>query len=195
MGAEIELERRFAAEEAYIAGSQSLEQVARQYGVSTAQIERWSAADGWRAQRMEYRKKFSDIRMSTVRLRRKIIKNALNTLRPLDVFAVSALEKLALASERRQAAPSAESIPAEAVEIKTPADAVAALKAAVEQKLGRMLRHPDAINLAAVKDVKNCLELLDKMQAAATAESAADDKSGRLLDAEQIKSIREQLQL
>lgn len=202
MGQEIDLVRRFEAEEAYITGSMSLEQLAASTGISVRQLERWSADEGWSEKRAEYRKKFADIKLSTVRLRRKIIKNALVTLNPMDVFAVGTLEKLALAAEKKA---STQTLPPAAEadergdlpypqEIKTAAEAVEALKSVVETRLQRMLMQPDSIDLKAVKDVKQSLDLIEKMQRQAAPEAEADPTE-KLLSEQAIRDIREQLKL
>ncbi len=195
MGAEIDLERRFAAEELYVTSSMSFDQIAKNTGISVSQLKRWSESDGWQAARQSYRKSFADIKRNTVELRRRFVEKALGTLNPMDAFAISALEKLAMAAEKSASgSPAPEPAASEGGPVfNTPAEAVAVLKGIVENKLARMLMQPDSVNLASVKDIKQCMELLEKMQAEAAPEAAADEK--KTLDEGSIKAIREQLQL
>ena len=197
MGREVALELRFSAEEAFITGSLTFEQLALATGISVSQLKRWAEAEGWREKRAEYRKSFVDIRRNTVELRRRFVEKALTSLNPMDAYAIAALERLALAAEKSPAGiPATTPTPAAPESgpvFNTPAEAVAVLKGIVESKLARMLVQPDSVNLSAVKDIKQCLELLEKMQAAAAPEAAADEK--KTLDEGSIKAIREQLQL
>ncbi len=55
--------------------------------------------------------------------------------------------------------------PADMQAINTPADAIAALQTVVEKKINLMLVRPDEVKLAAVKEVKQSLELIEKMRA------------------------------
>jgi hypothetical protein len=196
MGAEIDLERRFSAEEAYITGSVTFEQLAAASGISSSQLRHWAATEGWQEKRREYRQAFADIRRNTVELRRRFVEKALGSLNPMDAFAISALEKLAMAAEKSAAGAPAPEPPAAGGEpvFRTQAEAVAVLKGIVENKLSRMLLQPDSVNLAAVKDVKQCLELLDKMQDKAAPDGAATDEKQPMSE-ERIRELREMLNL
>jgi hypothetical protein len=196
MGAEIDLELRFQAEEQYIAGQVTLEQLAERTGISMTQLGRWCSEEGWREKRREYRKAFADIRRNTVELRRKFVEKALVSLNPMDAFAISALEKLALQAEKSAAGGSAPqpAVPEGGPVFKTAAEAVAVLKGVVEQKLQRMLVTPDAVNLASVKEIQQCLDLLGKMEAKVAPDEAAG-AGPQTLSEEKIKELREQLNL
>ena len=81
-------------------------------------------------------------------------------------FAVSSLESLAL---KRQELATAGKIPHAASlarrKIVTRADAVAALREAVERKLGTALADPEKISTATVQDIKRCLDLVAELEA------------------------------
>jgi transposase-like protein len=192
MGGEIDLELRFQAEEAYICGQVTLEQLARKTGISETQLGRWCAEEGWREKRREYRAAQSSRRQDTVALRSALVKKALGSLNPMDVFAVTAIEKLMLQAEKSAgSAPSLQPVPLESAAFKTVGEAVAGLEEAIVSKLQRMIDQPDAVNLAALKDVKQCFELLEKMKIKAAGEAAAPEKQVPTED--RLKEIREML--
>lgn len=203
MGTEISWEIREKAEELYIVDGMTFEQVAEETGVSVAQLKRWGAAGvdleekptpSWTDRRREYRSAISNIRRDTVLLRKRLIAKALNSLNPQDVFAISSLESTAakLAS-RQDAAPTKEAAP---VRIATPADAVAALQQAVESKLGGMLEH-GTVSFSGIKDMKQSLELLEKMrekyaadEPEAAGENSEEDRQRLVAEVDRILGVR-----
>ncbi|HML62852.1 MAG TPA: hypothetical protein PKD41_18305, partial [Solidesulfovibrio sp.] len=92
------------------------------------------------------------------------------SMNAMDAFAVAKMEEMALkaaelADKRAEASPS--SLPLR--EIATDADAVAALEEAVGLRLNAMLASPDKVTLSALREVKQVLDLLGDMRAAAGA--------------------------
>jgi hypothetical protein len=161
-------EVRDRAKELYCIDGLTFEQVAEATKVSVSQLKRWSAEEeelgnpSWPDQKREYRQALSEIRRNTILLRKKLIKQALNTLDPQHVYAVSRLEAISTKAAHQEEPPPPVEITRE---INTPAEAVAALEQAVELKLNIMLTQPGKISLAGIKEVKQCLELVEKMKA------------------------------
>lgn len=192
MGKEIPLETRFTAEEMYVVDGMTYDQVAEATGVSVSQLKRWGAESGWGERRREYRDALSTIRRDTVILRQKLIAKAMDSLDPQSVYAVARME--AVASRAKSGEPAPAALPADNRVIKTPEDAAAALGDVIEKKLNAMLTCPGGVSLAAIKEIKQAVDLIEKMQEKYAAEDPADP-SDRVLDSETIRNIREQLSL
>lgn len=164
MAKEIPWEIREQAEEMYITGGQTFDEVSAATGVSVSQLKRWSGEGGWTERKREYRKSFADIKRNTVILRKRLIEKALKSLDPQDVYAISSLESVAARMKNQDSA--AAPVPVtDLKKISTPGDAVEALQEAVEHKVNLMLNRPDEIDLAGIKNMKQAIELLEKMQA------------------------------
>lgn len=177
------------AQELYCIGRLSYRQVAEELGVHESTLKRWGKQWDWRDKREEYARAQAEMRGDLVLARAKLIKDLLVDGDPVVGFAVAKLEDLALKQaaaqrERRQLAQAL----APRREINTPADTADALKEAVEIKLGRLLSQPDDVDLKAVKNIKEALELIDIME-------AKDDKpkSGKGLTAEEAEEIRKNI--
>lgn len=195
MPKEIAGEIRDQAQDLYIFEGYTYDQVAEATGVSRSQVQRWGADEGWPDKKREYRRASSEIRWNTVRLRRDLIKNALDTLDPQAVYAAANFERAAqktLVRQEQGLAPAADGA-IEPREIHTPAEAVAALQAVVERKVNRMLSGGD-VSLAGIKEMQQALVLIEKMQAKYTTDDGEDVKE-KVLDAEAVRNIREQLNL
>jgi hypothetical protein len=199
MPTEISWEIRERAEGLYIIDGLTYEQTAERTGVSATQLKRWGADGAWGERRAEYRRELSDIRRGTVQLRAKLLRKVLDTPSPdpQDVYAFARIEQVAAAAAAKtQPEPQGSAI-AEGAEqrvIRTPEDAVAALGDALQKKINAMLNAADGIDLAGIKEVKQCMELIEKMKTQMAPEGGADP-SERALDAKTIRSIREQLSL
>ena len=74
-------------------------------------------------------------------------------------------------------------------QIATQADAVAALREAVRNKVGMALSDPEKINAATVQDVKRCLELLGELEARLPKET--EETRNKALSPENAQAIRE----
>lgn len=161
MAEPIPFEVRERAEELYIVEGRTLEQTAKTLKISEGSVMRWSAENGWKDKQREYRRALSDIKRNTVLLRKKLIQQAMQSLDPQHVYAVARLEAAAKGrAEEAQAPPEGEPR-----SIATAQDAIDALQEAVESKINRMLAHPEAIKLAAIRDMKKVFELIDEMKA------------------------------
>jgi len=159
------------AEELWCVDGLTLADVATRTGVATSTLKRWAEKYGWQAKRDEIRQSMAAIRVDTIKLRAKLIKNCLGSMQAMDAFAVAKMEEVAikaaeLADKRAEAAPPAI---APMREIATEADAVAALEEAVGMRLNAMLASPDKVTLTALREVKQVLDLLKDMRAAAGA--------------------------
>lgn len=184
------------AEQLYCVEGHTFEQVATLTGVAPSTLKRWAADYGWQEAKERIRKALASIRTNTIMLRARLIENCMETLSAKDAFAVASLEKAALqASElalKRQASGAvAGDEGLQRREIKTEADAVAALEEAVQIKLNAMLADPSRVNLAAVKDVKQVLDLLKKLKA----ESGDGADKPKAVDARTLQDLRKQLGL
>lgn len=79
-------------------------------------------------------------------------------------------------------------------EIRTEEDAVKALEDSLEMRLNGMLSNPASINLKAIKDVKQSMDLLRDLRERINA-AHAEGNAEKVIDAEKIKRLREQLGL
>jgi hypothetical protein len=181
-------EVRERAEELYVVDGCTYDQVAEATGVSVSQLKRWGAEGDWSGRRRQYRQDLAEIRRNMVTLRRELIRKALTSLDPQDIYAIGSLETVAARAAKQEEAPP----PAEiSMEIHTPADAVKALEQAVEAKLNAMLARPGVLNLGGIKDMKKALELIEELKAKHL--PAEEKKAARELTPAMLKAIREQV--
>ena len=193
MPTEIDWEIRIDAEDMYITGGLTYEQVAERTGVSLATLKRWGSEGGWTERKKELREAQRDIKQKTVMLRLGLIKTAMDAHDPMQVFAAAKFEDLALKKEAlRGTISSPGHTDAQAKVFSTPGEAVSALQGAIERKIGMMVSGESALDLKTLKDLKGAMELLDAMRQKADP-GATDEK--KTLDADEIRSIREQLKL
>lgn len=101
MGKEIDWETRERAEDLYIVDGLTFEQAAAETGVSVTQLKNWSAAEGWREQREEYRATRKNTRSTLMALRTKLSKEALTDPDPQKIYAFIRLETLAEKREKK----------------------------------------------------------------------------------------------
>lgn len=188
MPREYSFEVRERAEELYIIDGLTYEQVARETGVSVAQIQRWASQGGWPERRREYRQALSDIKRKTVILRRELIDKALHSLDPQDVYAVARLEAATARSDIRNAK-SETPMEEPPREIRTPQEAVEALEEAVERKLNAMLAGD--VDLAGIRDLKKALDLIEEMKKRHLADGIEDERRG--LSDEAVEEIRRKI--
>lgn len=192
MGKEIPLEVRFNAEELYVVDGLTYDRVAAITGVSVSQLKRWGSEGDWAERKSEYREALTSIRRDTVLLRKNLIEKAMNSLDPQAVYAVARLEAVAAkVGGTGQAQEGGAGMTLRT--IKTPQDAVAALSEVVEKKINAMLTQPNAVSLAGIKEIKQALDLIEKMQ-----EKYIDDEKGspgkkKQIDPETLKTIKEEI--
>jgi len=141
----------------------------------------------WTERKREYRAAFANIKRDTVLLRKRLISKALKSLDPQDVYAISSLESTVVKVQQAAGTDIVATRLKEKRIIKTPQDAVDALGDVVESKINGMLTKPGAINLSAIKEMKQSLELIEKMKTKYKPETietdiASEEDKKRLID-------------
>ena len=194
MGWEHEPGTVWRAQELYCLDRMSFERVSEATGVATSTLKRWADKYRWRERREELAQVESEIRFNTIMGRKAILQRLLEAEDGKEAsqvaFAVASLESLAL----KQAELAAGKLPAYTEpdvrpQIATQADAVAALREAVRNKVGMALSDPEKINAATVQDVKRCLELLGELEARLPKET--EETRNKALSPENAQAIRE----
>lgn len=168
MGYEHEAETVWRAQELYCVDRLSFDAVAKAVGVASSTLKRWSEKYDWRKKREEIAEAEAGIRANKIMARSKVIKALLDNPRADLAFAVSALENQALkgAEAARKGELIAANKQAQSITINTPADGIAALKKAVEQKLLWLLQRSENVDLRAVQDVGKSFDLIKQLEAA-----------------------------
>lgn len=195
MGWEHEPGTVWRAQELYCMDRLSFERVSELTGVATSTLKRWADKYRWRERREELAQVESEIRFNTVMGRKAILQRLLEAEDGKEAsqvaFAVASLESLALKQAELAAAGKIPSFsePEARPHIATQADAVAALREAVRNKVGMALSDPGKINAATVQDVKHCLELLGELEARLPKE--AEESRDKALSPENAQAIRE----
>lgn len=168
------------AQELYCSDRLTFAKIAEILGVADSTLRRWADKYGWREKREEIAKAEADIRADKVLARSKTIKALLDNPRADTAFAVSALENLTLkeaeAARERAFHASRENTPI--LSIKTHADAIAALRKAVEQKLAALLTRPESVDLKAIQEVQKCLVLIGDMEKAQPQDTEVKSSKG-----------------
>ncbi len=194
MGREYPTDTLWRAQELYCVDRLSYAAVAEATGVSPTTLKAWGQRYDWSRKRADIAQAESEIRVNLVRGRHKALEQLLTAAdakaaAPM-AFAVSSLESLALKQQELAAAgkiPSA--APPARRKIGTRAEAIAALREAVERKLGLALADPDKISTATVQDVKRCLELVAELEASLPKENEAEESRRRGLSQNMAESI------
>lgn len=195
MGWEHEPGTVWRAQELYCMDRLSFERVSELTGVATSTLKRWADKYRWRERREELAHVESEIRFNTVMGRKAILQRLLEAEDGKEAsqvaFAVASLESLALKQAELAAAGKIPSFsePEARPHIATQADAVAALREAVRNKVGMALSDPGKINAATVQDVKRCLELLGELEARLPKEK--EESRDKALSPENAQAIRE----
>lgn len=108
MGKEISWEIREEAEQLYIIEGKTFDEVSELTGVSVAQLKRWAAGNeeegiaSWGDRKKEYRTTLLNIQRDTVQLRKKMMRQALSSLNPQDLYAVIKLETMAARQDKKE---------------------------------------------------------------------------------------------
>jgi hypothetical protein len=191
MGWEHEAETVWRAQELYCVDRLSFDVVARETGVAASTLKRWSEKYGWQAKREEIARAEADIRVDKVMARARTLKALLDKPRADMAFAVSALETLAIKEAeiaKQNAVPNKSGELSTTISVNTPAEALAALRKAVEQKLCLLLSRPENVDLRAVQEVQKCLALVGQLEAAQGVGSEKDKP--KALSEENLQAIR-----
>jgi len=96
-----DFETRENAADLYIIEGVTFEQVSQKTGVSVTQLKTWSAAEGWREKRNEYRESQKEIKANMVKLRKQLAMKAVQSLDPQDIYAFVRLENVAGKQEKK----------------------------------------------------------------------------------------------
>lgn len=192
MGWEHEPDTVWRAQELYCEERLSYARVAELTGVSATTLKAWGQKFQWARRREQLAQAESEIRFNTIMGRKAILERLLEAGDGKEAaFAVASLENLAL--KRAELAASGK-IPSYAEPearpvISTRADAVAALKQAVEGKLGMALADPSKITAATVQDIKRCLDLLGELEAGLPRDDAGEQERRRGLSSDMAQHI------
>lgn len=183
------------AQELYCVDRLSYAAVAEATGVSATTLKAWGQKYDWAGRRNEIAQAESEIRVNIIKARQKALEQLLTASSAKEAapmaFAVSSLESLALKQIEMTAQgklPGA--TPAIRRKIETRAEAVAALKEAVERKLNLALADVANINTATVQDVKRCLELVAELEAGLPQNNSAK-QGAQGLTADSARVLRE----
>ena len=168
MGWEHEADTVWQAQTLYCVDRLSFDAVARKIGVAASTLKRWSEKYGWREKREEIAQAEAEIRVNKIKAREATVKALLATPRADLAFAHSALEAQALKEEeaaRKGAILTAAAERPATLSIQTPADAITALKTAVEQRLAYILAKPELDVLVETQKITKTLDLISQLEA------------------------------
>lgn len=190
MPTEYSWEIRERAEELYIIDGLTYDEVATETGVSVSQLKRWGADSGWRERRREYRQAQTSIRHSVMLAKEKLIKSVVEHEDPQKAYAFSSLVSSAAIIEKSATEHKAPTAGPTRI-IKTPQEAVEALREAVQRKINTMLTQPGELSFAAIKDTKQAMEMVEQL--AARYKAAEDEDTPGGLSDEAAEAIRKQI--
>ncbi len=198
MGSEHSPDTVWRAQELYCVDRLSYAKVAELTNVSATTLKAWGQKFDWAGKREEIAHIEAEIRMDTIRSRKKALSMLLQSGDGKEcsqmAFAVSSLETLALKQQELIAqgkiSAAAESAPKLTIESKQ--DAVSALTTAVEKRLAHALQNPEAISSNTVQDIVRMLKIMDDLRA----EIPGDEvKASHGVSKDMAALIREALQL
>lgn len=201
MGWEHEPGTVWRAQELYCLDRLSFDRVSELTGVATSTLKRWADKYRWRERRDELAQVESEIRFNTVLGRKAILERLLTAEDGKEAsqiaFAVASLESLALKQAELAAAGRIPTFaePAVRPHIATRADAVAALRQAIENKVGMALADPGKINAATIKDVSQCLDLLANLESSLPKPEAPEAEQKRGLSKDMAAALEKALGL
>lgn len=155
-----------AAEDLYVVDGFTLEAIAARLPVSVTSLSNWKQDGEWDRLRSELAASQAQIKRDSLLLREKLIKNALEAGQPQAVYAFCTLEATLarISGKGAQAGPMGTPGPLAGRQISTPQEAVAALETVLELKLNAMLAQPELLTLTGIRDIKQCLELMENLK-------------------------------
>ncbi|MCP4158855.1 MAG: hypothetical protein GY760_02170 [Deltaproteobacteria bacterium] len=162
MPTEISWETRIEAEDLYITGGNTYEQVSKRTGVSIAQLKRWGKDGDWKTKKEECLKALSEIKQKKIKLRLGLIEKAMEGFDPQQAFAVSSIETIELKAEEERRKQEKET--SLKINFDSPSEYLEALQSAIENKIGRMVYGQDSLDLKSIKDLKAARELIKDMK-------------------------------
>ncbi|MCL4500448.1 MAG: DUF1804 family protein [Deltaproteobacteria bacterium] len=153
----------------------------------------------WPAARKEFRLALGSIRRDSTLLRAKLITQALDNPEFKRVLAAGIWEKTQahkdlLSPGVKQAVPETSAgseVSGDLPVIKTPQDAVTALEGLMARKFAQLTEQPGLLTFAAIKDLKQCLGLIEELKG----KYKPDEKTGQApgLSAETADEIRRKI--
>lgn len=193
MGKEHPPETVFRAQELYCVDRLTFAQVAQAVGVAESSLKRWSEIYGWQAKRNEIAQAEADIRADFILGRSKMLKALIDSKDAQVGFAVASLEGLAMKQaeairQGRQVENAAAAAARPLREIKTEADAVAALDEALSIRLNQILADPARVDLKTVRELRQAIDLVQGMR-----KGAAKGERKKGLTAATAEAVRKQI--
>jgi hypothetical protein len=183
-------EIRMDARGHYVISGMTYEQVAEVTGVSVSQLKKWGSDEGWVESRKKYREAQVSIGENTMLLRADLLKNALTTKDAQDVYAVAAMEKIAITLEKiRPAETGASSVPD--MQFDDPEQMIDGLWSAIEARTAKMINAPETMDLKQIQaGIKTWCDL--KRQYADKSKASGQKQKG--FDADQVAIIEKLLE-
>jgi len=198
MGVEIDIATRFRARERYIYDGLTYDQVSEEFGISTTQLKHWSSEEAgrsgksWAEKRRDHLANYATQRDNEIRAGLALIEKAADASDCNAVYGYVALQKLELARKAaEQSAVRAAALDVDVEPVNDPASAATALMQIVKAKIYRMLSGRDDIDMKKMAELDKALVLAEKMKAKHSEDTGEADE--KILDAEEIKRLREQL--
>lgn len=183
------------AEELYIIDGLTFDQVAERTGVSVSQLKRWSAdsTPTWPERRREYRTAQVSVRRGVMLAKARLIESVIESEDPQKCYAFGALvssSKQIEAEARERAAAQApeprgaelNAVPGGAAPMN--ADPIEALREAVRLRVAGLVQAPGTLTLAAVKELLQAMEMLERRAAPKEAEGGPVALTAEQLQAE-----------
>jgi len=153
------------AEDLYVLEGLTQQAVSERIDIPLRTIELWSADEGWKAKRKEYRRASSEIRRNKMLYRLALLRQGLESLDdPQKAYAWATVERVARDDVLPEGRPAIEP-PSPELKIETAQDAVDALLQAVKRKVTVMLTRPDELNMKGIKEMRDALGILDELKA------------------------------
>ena len=188
------------AEELYCVDGLTFERTAEAldaegWPVAVSTLKRWSAKYGWPAKREELRTALMDIKRNRILLTSQHLAQCLKNLdNPMQIYAAARLQEIQIkAEELAMKGPGRPGVglspAAPARDIATPDDAAQALEEAIKLKLGGMLADPATVDLTAVKNLRQALDLVGELRR----QASASGERPKTLDEETLRIIKEQI--
>ena len=190
-------EARERAEMLCVVEGMTPEQAAAAVGVSVERAGEWSRVGELPERRREHCGALREIRRNMTLLRKRLLEKALDGLDPRFVNAFTRMEALAVRS--RSAGPVPELTVEEMHRVAAPGEAGSLFQEALERKLALLLRRPEGLSPASLKEIRRILELMESLHArlpgwsgetapAGLSETAADTIRKRILGLEEAAS-------
>jgi len=182
-------ETRLDARGHYVINGMTYEHVAGVTGISVSQLKKWGSDEGWVARRKEYREAQASITENTVLLRAGLLKNALKTQDAQDVYAVAAMEKIAIVLEKIR--PADQGMPDVPMRFDNPEDMIDGLWSAIEARATKMINTPETMDLKQIQaGIKTWCDL--KRQYADKSKASGQKQKG--FDADQFAIVEQLLE-